>query len=164
MKLRLKTASLAALLTGASWCTFAQVAEPSGPVGMHPPMVRMDPAKRQAAMQKRAEELKAQLKLEPAQDGAWTTFIEALKVPDDRVARRPDREEYARLTTPERLERMRAMRTQHIALMDQREAATRMFYAGLMPEQKIVFDTATLLHLDHRGRREGKAQPHQPRS
>lgn len=164
MKLRFKTASLAALLTGASWCTFAQVAEPSGPVGMHPPMVRMDPAKRQAAMQKRAEELKAQLKLEPAQDGAWTTFIEALKVPDDRVAHRSDREEYARLTTPERLERMRVMRTQHIALMDQREAATRMFYAGLMPEQKIVFDTATLHHLDYRGRREGRAQPHQPRS
>ena len=164
MKPGSKTALLAALLTSASWCAFAQVAAPSGPVGMHPPMVRMDPAKRQAAMQKRAEELKAQLRLEPGQDGAWTTFIEALKAPDDRIARRPDREEFARLTTPERLERMRAMRIQHIALMDQREAATRIFYAGLMPEQKIVFDTATLHRLDHRGRREGKAEPHQPRS
>lgn len=81
MKLRLKTASLAVLLTGASWCTFAQVVAPSGPVGMHPPMIRMDPAKRQAAMQKRAEELKAQLKLEPAQDGAWTTLLRRSRRP-----------------------------------------------------------------------------------
>lgn len=59
---------------------------------------------------------------------------------------------------------MKTMRNQHIALMEQREAATRLFYAGLMPEQKIVFDTVTLHQLDHRGRRGEQAQLDQPKS
>lgn len=164
MKLRQKTALLAALLSGASLCAMAQLTAPSGPGGMHPPMSSMDPAKRLEAIQKRADELKARLKLEPAQDRAWATFLEAIKPPANRVAQRPDREEFARLTTPERLERMKTMRNQHIALMEQREAATRLFYAGLMPEQKIVFDTVTLHQLDHRGRRGEQAQLDQPKS
>jgi Spy/CpxP family protein refolding chaperone len=64
---------------------------------------------------------------------------------------RPDRAEFARLTTPERIDRMRAMRSERIAEMDKRGDATKTFYASLTPEQKKVFDQETL-----RGRGEGR--------
>ena len=99
-------------------------------------------------MKKRMEKLKADLKLTPAQEGAWTTYINAMK-PGERPAR-GDREAFAKLTTPERIDKMREMRAKRNAEMDRRADATKAFYGQLNAEQQKTFDAATLrMHGDH---------------
>jgi hypothetical protein len=48
-----------------------------------------------------------------------------------------------KLTTPERIDRMRAQRAQRDAAMDARSDAVKAFYAQLQPEQQRTFDTAS---------------------
>ena len=111
---------------------------------MHDGMRRMDPARMRARMDKHAAELKARLKLTQAQEAAWATFVAAHKMPADMMAMRSDRAALDKLSTPERLERMKTMRSQHMAAMDQRDEATRVFYATLTPEQQKVFDASAM--------------------
>ncbi|MDZ7936869.1 MAG: Spy/CpxP family protein refolding chaperone [Rhodoferax sp.] len=138
MKTTIKTLTIAALLAGAGFTAFAA----SGQYGDHGR--RMDPAKMEAMHAKRSDELKAKLKITPQQEGAWKDFVAAMKPPARDKADRPDREAMAKLTTPERLDKMKAMRTQHTAdmnaAMEKRDAATKTFYAGLTAEQKTAFD------------------------
>lgn len=107
-------------------------------------MGHMNPERMEKFIAKRAEDLKAKLKITPAQEGAWTTFVAALKPSATSMAKRPDPAELAKLSTPERIDRMHALRTQHTAdmnaAMDKREEATKTFYATLSVEQKKVFD------------------------
>ena len=99
-------------------------------------------------MKKRMEKLKTDLKLTPAQQGAWTSYTEAMK-PGERPAR-GDREAFAKLTTPERIDKMREMRAKRNAEMDRRADATKAFYAQLNADQQKTFDAATLrMHRDH---------------
>lgn len=152
MKTSFKTLTMAALLAGAGLTAFAADTATTAPAA---PMAsshakehghRMDPAKMDAMHAKRSAELKAALKITPAQEGAWNDFAAAMKPPVRNKADRPDRAEWAKLTTPERLDKMKAMRTQHMTdmntAMDQRDAATRTFYATLTPDQQKVFDAA----------------------
>ena len=97
---------------------------------------------------KHLAELKAQLKLTAAQEPAWTTFTTAMQ-PGERPARL-DRQDMDKLTTPERIDRMRALRAQHAAEADRRGEATKAFYAALTPEQQKTFDAQA-----HRGHRMG---------
>lgn len=92
----------------------------------------------QAHMAKRMAALKDQLKLTPAQEPAWTAFTAAMK-PGERPAHL-ERKEMDKLTTPERIDRMRALRSQHAAEADHRGEATKTFYAALTPEQQKTFD------------------------
>ena len=46
-----------------------------------------------------------------------------------------------KLTTPERIDRMRALRAQQAAEADRRGEATKTFYAALTPEQQKTFDS-----------------------
>jgi hypothetical protein len=102
----------------------------------------MDPAKMHERMQQhmaqRQAQLKQKLQITPAQEGAWTAYVAAMQPPAN--MQRPDRAEFAKLTTPERIDRMRALRTSHQAEMDKRGEATKTFYATLTAEQKKVFD------------------------
>ena len=67
--------------------------------------------------------------------------------------------EMDKLTTPERIDRMHALRTEHMtamnAAMDKREDATKTFYAALNADQKKVFDAEHARmggrHGEHRG-------------
>lgn len=86
-------------------------------------------------------QLKTQLALTPAQEGAWTSFTQAMQ-PRSNFARL-DRESMQKLTTPERIDRMRAQRAQRDAAMDARGDAVKAFYAQLQPEQQRTFDTAS---------------------
>jgi hypothetical protein len=117
----------------------------------------MDPAKMHERMQQRMAERQAQLKqklqLTPAQEGAWTAYVAAMQPPAN--MQRVDRAEFAKLTTPERIDRMRALRTAHQAEMDKRGEATKTFYTALTAEQKKVFDAESL-----RGRRGGHQRGH----
>ncbi|MDB5884154.1 MAG: hypothetical protein JWR74_325 [Polaromonas sp.] len=111
-------------------------------------MGRHDPAKMQAWMAKRQAEMKTRLKITPAQEGAWTAFTTAMQPPARMMGgERPmatQRAELDKLTTPERIDKMKAMRTQRMtemnAEMDKRGEATKSFYAALSPEQQKLFD------------------------
>ena len=143
MKYAYKHIVAAGLLAAFGLAAQAQTPPPT-PGGASAPMAREhhgrhDPAKMQQRMERRNAELKQKLQLTPAQEGAWTAYTGAMK-PGARP-QRPDRAEFEKLTTPERIDRMQAMRSARGVEMDKRAAATKTFYAGLTAEQKKVFDT-----------------------
>jgi protein CpxP len=148
MKSITKRIVIASMLAGLGMAAMAQGKPEGAPQAqpgsrmMHGPM---DPAKMQAHMEKRAAELKVKLKITPAQEGAWTSFTTAMKPPANMAAMRPDRAAMDKLSTPERIDKMKAMRAQHDAEMDKRSDAVKTFYAVLTPEQKKVFDTERLM-------------------
>ena len=65
-------------------------------------------------MAKRQADLKAKLKLTPEQEGAWTQFTTAMQ-PPAQGPKRPDPAEMAKLTTPQRMEKMQALRSERDA-------------------------------------------------
>lgn len=152
-----KSLVVAGLLASAGFATFAQpmyqdaarspMMGASGPMqhggkmGMRGPM---DPARMEAMVAKRHADLKAKLKLTAEQEGAWTTFTTAMKPPAAMDHKRPDRAEMDKLSTPERIDKMRALRTERMAAMnaamDKRDDAVKTFYATLNADQKKVFD------------------------
>lgn len=115
----------------------------------HDRMGKMDPARMQAKMEQRDTLLKTQLKLTPAQEGAWKAFVDARKpMATPTTMQRPDPVEMAKLTTPERLDKMKALRAERMKTMteamEKHEAATKTFYAALTPDQQKVFDVAAM--------------------
>ncbi len=122
------------------------------------PHQRMDRAQRIERMQahraERLAALKQKLQLTPAQEGAWSGFNEAQKRPVRAAGQaRPDRAELARLTTPQRLDRMQARQAERSAIQTRRIDATRTFYAALSPEQQKTFDAESMRfgHREHGG-------------
>ena len=113
-----------------------------------------DPAERQARFDKRMSELKQKLQITPVQESTWNSFVQAMK-PPAQPPQRLDREAPARMSTPERIDQMRALRAERMAEMDRRGEATKNFYATLTPEQKKTFDEQALRgprgHGMHRG-------------
>jgi len=150
----------AGLLAGLAASAFAQAPAPApmqGRDGQHYGQRQMDPARMQehrARMEQRVAErmefFKFKLKITPAQEGAWSTWTSAMK-PSANRPQRPDRAEFERLSTPERIDRMRALRTARQAENDKRMDATKAFYATLNADQKKTFDAASLKMLQHRG-------------
>ena len=149
----LHTLILAGALSTLAGYSMAQPAPATGPSagpaahGQGMGMGKHDPAKMQARMTQRLAELKVKLKVTPAQEAAWTTYTDAIK-PAPRakpeMSMAASRAELNKLPTPERLDRMRALHTEHMAAMttrmDQRADATKAFYAVLSADQKMVFD------------------------
>jgi periplasmic protein CpxP/Spy len=137
----------AAVLAAAGLAAVAQTQmPPAPPAGAGAPRMMqgergMDPARmqrfREERMQRRLGELKQILQITPQQEGAWTSWTTALRPAQ---FQRPSRVEFARMTTPERIDRMKALRAQRSAEMDKRLDATKTFYAGLSAEQKRLFD------------------------
>nr|WP_295772624.1 Spy/CpxP family protein refolding chaperone [Rhodoferax sp.] len=164
MKSGFKSLVLTGLLASAGFATFAQTA-PAPDAAARPPMMdasgprggmghgvgpmgmrgHMDPAKMEAIVAKHQAAMKAKLKITADQEGAWTTFTTAMKPPASWMNhKRPDRAEMDKLTTPERIDKMHALRAQHTAdmnaAMDKRDDATKAFYAVLNADQKKIFD------------------------
>ena len=132
----------------------AQADNAAAPKAQHK---RMDPAKRMERMQehraKRLAALKEKLKLNAGQEGAWSTFTAASQPPAGARPPRMDRAEFAKLTTPQRLERMQARQAERSAMFAKRAEATKTFYAGLTPEQQKTFDAETAHFGGHGGPR-----------
>lgn len=144
---RFSSLIVAALMAAAGASAIAQtalVATPPAPGAGAPEghsggrMGRHDPAKMQA--------MKAKLSITPAQEDAWAGYQTAMQPPAN-MGGRPtpeQRAEFDKLTTPERIDKMRAMRTQRMtdmsAAMDKRGEATKTFYSALTPAQQKVFD------------------------
>ena len=160
MKSVLKPLLISTLLATAALVANAQgVGAPAhGGPGMH--QRHMDPAKMQEMVTKRQAELKAKLQLSAIQDGAWASYVAAMQPPADmatrtgRENRQKMRDEMEKLTTPQRIDRMNALKTQRDAVMAKRGEATKTFYAALNPEQQKVFDSSAMHH-GHGGRHGG---------
>jgi len=114
--------------------------------GQQRPMMQEHMARMQQRAAQRQARLKQILQLTPAQEGAWNAWV-ASRQPA--TLQRPDPAEFARLTTPERIDRMRALRATRAAEMDRRGEATKTFYAALAPAQQKAFDA---LQLERRSR------------
>jgi protein CpxP len=130
---------------------FAAQAQPSPPAaaGSAPHMQE----RMHERMQRRMEGFKKILQITPAQEGAWNAWASAMK-PSAQVMQdhRKQREELARMTTPERIDRMRQLRVERNAQMDKRFDATKTFYAQLSAPQQKAFDEASLRFLARHGR------------
>ena len=115
-------------------------------------------ARMQERMNQRLAEIKQKLQLSAGQEAAWNDYVATLKPPAN--LQRPNPDEIAKLTTPERIDRMRALRAERMARMDKRGEATKNFYASLTAEQKKVFDAETARRGGHGPR--GHHGHHQP--
>jgi protein CpxP len=153
------TLVLAGIMAAASMAAVAQTAAPAAPATATAPAKpghhaghgkhRHDPAKMQARIAKHQAELKAKLAITPAQEGAWSAYTAALQPQARTGGQRPDRAamraEFEKLTTPQRIDKMNALRTQRMAEMNaamtKRGDATKAFYAALNADQQKVFDS-----------------------
>lgn len=112
----------------------AQAGQPGGPREGR----RMDP---EAMAAKHAERLRAVLQLRPEQEPALKAFLDSRKRPTGAAERsRGGREQFAAMTTPQRLDAQRARLVERTARFDQHAAATKKFYAQLSPSQQKAFD------------------------
>lgn len=124
-----------------------------------------DSAKMQAWHAKRMAAFKERLKITPEQEANWAAFAAGMAssaipspamVADQGAAgmQRPNWAELEKLSTPERLDKLRAFREaregQFKAVRVKREEAVQTFYPTLSAEQKKVFDAAMLRLLQRR--------------
>lgn len=134
---------IAALMLGGLGLAAVAQTPPSPPAGWpgrlaQERMEPHDPARMQQRRAQKMARLKETLQITPAQEGSWTAWTASLQPPAN--WKRPDRAEFERLTTPERIDRMRAIRAERNSMMDTRADATKVFYATLNPIQMRVFD------------------------
>ncbi len=152
---RLILAGLLAAGTSAAMAQTPAVAPPpppasagammNGPGGQHMMMGQQDPAKMQAQIAKHQADMKALLKITPAQEAVWSRYTAAMQPPAHATPpTREQRTELDKLPTPERIDKMHALRTDRMtemnAAMDKRDEATKALYAALTPEQQKIFD------------------------
>ncbi len=106
----------------------------------------MDPA-RMAERQKqmaerhtqRMEQLKTLLQITPAQEAAFKAFAARTEPTPPKAPAAS--EDWSKLTTPQRLDKMQALHDARQAEMAKRIDATKSFYAQLTPAQQKSFDT-----------------------
>lgn len=153
MKSVLKPVLMSALMAGAALTAYAQADASAKRQGMH--HQHMDPAKVQEFIAKRQAALKAKLNLSSSQEAAWGVYVAAMQPPADLgqrmtpEARKKMREEWAAMTTPQRIDKMNEMKARRDADMARRGDATKALYAALTPEQQKVFDDSTLRQRGH---------------
>jgi protein CpxP len=113
-----------------------------------------------ARMAERQAQLKQSLQLTPAQEPAWNAFVVRMQ-PQPRDSQAGGREAWASLSTPQRLERMEAMKAQRDQAMDKRHEAIRSFYAQLTPEQQKTFDAQGMGGMQRTGMKGSHGKHHQ---
>jgi len=127
----------AALSLAAATATFAQAPAPGAPPAPRAGMMhhqQHDPA----AM---AAKLRTSLQLTPAQEPALQAFIGAMQPTGEmREHMKGDRDQWKTLTTPQRLDKMQAMMSEHQQMFARHADAVRRFYAALTPAQQKDFD------------------------
>jgi hypothetical protein len=142
-----------------------------GPRGMSP---EQREAKMKEQFNRMATQMHDKLKLNASQEQAWNTYLQSMTPPPR--AQRPDRAQWEKMTTPQRMEQHLAQMKDHEAQMSKRLDATKTFYGQLNPDQQKTFDseTARMMHGmmgDHHGRGHGgpgkggqpQGAPQQPR-
>ena len=119
-------------------------------------------ARRAENRAKRLQELKVFLQLQDNQDAAWSSFYAVMQKPMVK-AERLKPEELEKLSTPERIDKMMAVKAERDSQMNQRMSAIKTFHASLNTQQQKVFDTHALaamkrlgMNQEHRGDHHGK--------
>lgn len=163
---RLAATALVAALAGIAAPSFAQPAPGAGPVAEQAQRPRaMTPEQRQQFMKERMgqrlEAFKQKLQLTPAQEPAWNGFVQSMQPNAEPRHARLDWQGMDKLTTPERIDRMRAMHAQHGAEMERRGEAVKAFYAQLTPAQQKTFDDRGTRMYGPRGDKQGRGM-HRP--
>ena len=97
-------------------------------------------AKRAQKRAERVARLHDELKITPAQENAWNTFVASMKPAQRAGHQRGDRAAMASLTAPERAQKMIERQKARTVFMEQRLSSLNSFYSVLSPEQKKVFD------------------------
>ncbi len=162
MKPVYKSLLIAAVLGAAGFGALAQM----GPKGDHPEMMHMggmhhgEPAKMAERINRHLIQLKNKLHITASQESAWNTFTAAMQPPAKMTALRPDRAELDKLTTPERIDKMKPLRIQHheamLAHINQRDDAVKALYGALSEDQKKVLDAEHARMEKNGGRQEKK--------
>jgi periplasmic protein CpxP/Spy len=133
---------VAAILAGIAGVSATAIAQG---MGQHHGMDPQKHTQRMEQMQKRhAEhqtELKSALKITASQEAAWNAYVAGTAPNPPAGAPGMTKEDWSKLTTPQRLEKMQAFRAERDAVMSKRIDAVKTFYAALTPEQQKVFDT-----------------------
>ena len=106
--------------------------------------MHMSDAKRSAMVSKHLAALKAKLQITAQQESAWSAFTDAMKPLARPVHDKAAAAELDQLSTPERIDKLHALRTQRMAersaAMDKRDEAVKSLYAALTPAQQKTFD------------------------
>ena len=153
-RLNITRFALSVLLAGSALAAVvpAQAQPMMGEMGVHHNEGRMHERMSKHWEQRQAE-LKAKLQLTPAQEPAWNAFVQGMKMPAKPLAQPVDRDALAKMSTPERLDKMNAAHEANLAAMQthikQRTEATRTFYGQLSADQQKVFDAQTLPEQGH---------------
>ena len=141
--------ALSVLIAGSVFTAMvpAQAQPMMGEMGIHHGHERMR-AHMTKQIEKHQAELKAKLHLASAQEAAWSAYIQGTQAPGSSAMQSLEREELAKLSTPERLDKMQAVHEANVkamgVYMKQRNDATRTFYSHLSAEQQKGFDAETL--------------------
>ena len=133
---------VAAILAGIAGVSATAIAQGAGPQAGQPAQ-RMEQMHKQHT-QRHAEhqtQLKAALKITASQEAAWNAYVAGTAPNPPASAPGMTKEDWFKLTTPQRLEKMQAHRAERDAVMSKRIDAVKTFYAALTPEQQKVFDT-----------------------
>jgi protein CpxP len=144
----LLTAVAALSLGSAAFAVQAQDATPQAPAqqGAHAGHRQMPtPEQRAAFRAQRIAKLHDELKITPAQESAWNSFVASMQPPAPAVQNRThdrsaDRAAWANMTAPERMAKMIDLQKKRTAALEQRQGALSSFYSVLSPDQKKTFD------------------------
>jgi protein CpxP len=141
-------AALAVLSLGATLNAQAQaqdsgqhpLAQP-GAHAMHGQHRKPSPEQMAALRAQHIAKLHDALKITPAQESAWNSFVASMQ-PQARAGhdRTQDRSAWANMTAPQRMAKMIDLQKQRTAALEQRQGALNSFYAVLSPDQKKTFD------------------------
>jgi hypothetical protein len=149
-----RSALLTSMIVTSAGFSLTALAQTPGPMGMNPHHMQgmhgghamMNDPKREAHRaerhQKHLSELKVFLQLQASQEAAWTAFETVMKPPMKRhMAAVPA--DMGKMSTPERIDKMMAIKAERDAEITKRMNASKTFYGALTPAQQKVFDTHT---------------------
>ena len=107
----------------------------------HSPQAQAERQQRfEKALADRQSRLKDSLQLRPDQETAWKDFLGQTQPKPRAASERPNREQWAQLNTPQRLDKLEALKAERDAQLKQRNDGIRRFYAQLSPSQQKAFD------------------------
>jgi protein CpxP len=105
--------------------------------------------------------MKSLLKITPEQESTWQAFATTMQNQyANKNSNRAERTDIPNMSTPERLDAMRAHRLERMEKADQRDNAIKSLYAALSPEQQKTMDDhmqKMKKHMEHGGHRDGSA-------
>lgn len=110
------------------------------PGGMHRP-VKPDSEHGARFLAARLDSLHAALRIKPEQEPAWQKWAATVKAaPQNWKEKHPNTPTLAKMTVPERLEKMVDFAKERLARLEERLAETKAFYDVLTPEQQQTFN------------------------